>query len=119
MSYLCCLEKESNLNYYYQSVQGNKHTHYAKRHIFQNLINQFGLTPKSKENRIFLDLAFYTLCVNNLIRDNLSNEDKQTLMKELDTFEVIKGQNELVCVKEIEYSKCVFYKILEFGWKWR
>ena len=109
LSYLCCLEKESNLNYYYQSVQGNKHTHYAKRHIFQNLINQFGLTPKSKENRIFLDLAFYTLCVNNLIRDNLSNEDKQTLMKELDTFEVIKGQNELVCVKEIEYSKCVFY----------
>ena len=56
-----------------------------------------------------MDLAFYTLCVNNLIRDNLSNEDKQTLMKELDTFEVIKGQNELVCVKEIEYSKCVFY----------
>ena len=109
LSYLCCLEKESNKNYYYQSVQENKQHYHADRHIFQNLVNQFGLTPKQKENRIFLDLAFYTLCVNNLIRDNLSNEDKQTLIKELDTFEVIKGQNELVCVKEIEYSKCVFY----------
>ena len=105
--YLSFLDKNSIQNNYYDTYHNNKHNVQTNTSLIQDLIKYF--IAESEEKKIFLDLAFYTLSVNNLTRDNLTNEDKEMLIKEIDSYEIIKGKNEIVCVKELEYSKCVFY----------
>ena len=109
LSYLSFLEKDSIPNKYDDTYQNSKQNSNPNAFLIQNLLKDFISEPEERKSTIFLDLAFYTLSVNNITRDNLTNEDKEMLIKELDSYEIIKGKNEIVCVKELEYSRCVFY----------